>query len=124
MNIKMRTLTIIAVGMLLAANIAAEDDVAGVGAKSCGQVLKAKKESDMLALLSYSWAQGFMSALNLKHFGSEGVVNLSDRAAHEIWLENFCKENPLSKYLVAVGVLWNELREQQGLEPESLLPPQ
>ncbi len=58
---------------------------------------------------------GFLSGINL---GGKGIdVDLSDYAGQNKWLENYCEENPLERYYIAIIRLWEELRQQQGLEP-------
>jgi len=47
----------------------------------------------------------------------ESATELSDSAEMEIWIKNYCEENPLDQYLMAVTRLWAELRAKQGLDP-------
>ena len=121
MNTKVRYLTIIAVGMLLAPNTAVSDKAAvvGPGARSCGQII-ASMEADKIGRAAYFfWAQGFLSGLNFEYGPDfEFSTDLSDYDALMLWLENYCKENPLDIYARAVSKLWHELRARQGLEPD------
>lgn len=116
MNIKNRYLAAIAVGILLAANtVAAAGNLAsivGAGTASCGEVL-----SSSIEISYFIWAQGHLSAMNL-FLTTVEETNLSDHDGQQIWLKNYCEENPLEKYVQAVWSLWIELRITQGLEPD------
>ena len=126
MNIKMRYLTIIAVGMLLAPNSAASDEMAvvGPGALSCGKII-ASMEADKIGRAAYFfWAQGFLSGLNFEYSPDfEFSTDLSDHDALMLWLENYCKENPLDRYYIAIEYLWVELRFRQGLDTDTRFKP-
>ena len=128
MNIKMRYLAAIAAGVLLAASTVAADEnklaLMGVGWQSCGKYLTTTKDDvsfdDVAFDFAYtSWTQGFLSGLNYDFILRSGTTtDLSDHQAQKIWIENYCKEYPLEKYLVAVVTLWVALRHQQGLESD------
>ena len=130
MNIKMRYLALIAAGMLIAANTAIADKsiMIGTGNSDCEKLIElraeseSKEEANIYAAIKFSWAQGFLSALNMEHYGTDDMVDLSDHAGLQDWLDKFCEENPKSKYFFASVRLWNELRKQQGLKPDSPLP--
>ena len=137
MNIKMRCLTIIAVGMLMTASTAAADEkfyMAGAGSFSCGKFIADKEDDEALRVVYFSWAQGFLSGLNMKYFlgkesdtvlaaYTESATDLSDYDALQFWMENYCEENPLDLYVVATIKLWRELRVRQGLERDSRFKP-
>ena len=119
MNIKMRCLTIIAVGMLMTASTAASDKIAacaGYCGTSCGKIIS--DDTGRLENRAFIWALGYLSGLNQ----SEGIdgeeTNLADNDGMKIWLKNYCEENALDKYFVAVTALWVELRKKQGLKPD------
>ena len=121
MNIKVRYLTIIAVGMLLAPNSAASDEMAfvGAGTLSCGKFITNTEDDKTYRASYFFWAQGFLSGLNFEYAPYfEFSTDLSDYAAMKMWIENYCKENPLDKYYIATAYLWAELRARQGLEPD------
>jgi len=121
MNITIHHLLLVAAGMLVTMeNVMATDDkavMAGAGSTSCGQYLEFKQEGEMFGNAYFSWAQGFMSAVNLNFLGEGNKTDLSDTAGQEKWLENYCNENPLEIYSTAVVMLWTALRSMQGLEP-------
>jgi len=121
MNITVQHLLLVAAGMLVTMeNVMAADDktvMTGAGSTSCGQYLEFKQEGEMFGNAYFSWAQGFMSAVNLNFLSEGNTTDLSDIAGQEKWLENYCNENPLETYSAAVVRLWNVLRSMQGLEP-------
>ncbi len=118
MNIKMRYLTIIAIGILLAANPAVSDDVAGVGTHSCGQfIADIEAGGQILTSLYFSWVQGFLTGLNTKYLlCQEFHTDLSDPPAIQLWLKNYCEENPLENYMTATAKLWAALRSKQKIQ--------
>ena len=124
MNIKMRYLIIIVVGMLIAVNSVSADEsktvVKGVGLNSCGKFLANTQDDYTFEFAYISWAHGFMSGLNYDFImdSAETAADLSDTAAQQISIENYCKENPLQLYAAAIFNLWDELRDTQGLEPD------
>jgi len=124
MNIKVRYLAAIAAGMLMATHtvVAAEQEIVGRGAASCGQFIF---DDDSLNRTHFiSWAQGYLTGLNVKYYRDKlilgaGTTDLQDTTGQEVWLENYCLEYPLDLYFTAVNYLWVALREQQGLERDS-----
>lgn len=126
MNIKMPYLAVIAAGMLITVTASAQDEdklsLVGAGWTSCGEFLEHSEKAEEMTFLYTSWMQGFLSALNLKHVDSDNATDLSDRAAQSAWIENFCREQPLQKYFLAVTMLWHQLRIMQGLDPDSPVP--
>ena len=117
----MRWMVAIAAGMLMASHtvVAAEKTsaIVGPGSFSCGKSL-ADDELGVTTGYFFFWAQGYLTGLNIDFFGEEtpDFTDLEDTAGQKLWLENYCRENPLELYMVTVTKLWITLREQQGLE--------
>jgi len=129
MNIKMRYLAAITAGMLMVTNTAASDDeiyLAGAGGASCGKFIADKEDDKIFRDLYFFWAQGFLSGLNFRLLlnDTESAVEFSDYEAHKLWIENYCEENPLDIYALAVAKLWPEIRAKQGLDPDPLINPE
>lgn len=121
MNIKMRYLAAIAAGMLIVANTAAPDErptiVVGVNASSCHKFIADTQRSELTGVIYFSWAQGFLSGLNLKYFQSwESATDISNFKALQPWIKNYCEENPLDDYVEAISELWHYLRARQVLK--------
>ncbi len=117
----MRCLAAITAGMLMVANTATSDDklvVAGVGANSCGKfIADIEAGHQILTSLYFSWVQGFLTGLNTKYLlCPESATELSDHDALMLWIKNYCEENPLDQYLMAVTKLWAELRVKQKIQ--------
>ena len=127
MKIKIRYLAVIAAGSLLVSNIAASSEMqalAGIGAFSCGKFIADTEDSEMMRSLYFFWAQGFLSGLNFKHFhNAQFATNLSGSDALKLWIENYCKDDPLDYYSTAVVKLWHELRRRQGLDEDTVFIP-
>ncbi len=126
MTFKKQFLTIIVIGMLMAANPTASDEsaiiLAGVGAVSCKKFIADTENDESFRTAYFFWAQGFLSGLNYKYFLNwASATNLSDYAAMKIWIANHCKESPLDSYGVATEKLWHDLRARQQLEPDRRL---
>ena len=113
--------------MLMTAGTAAADEkhyVAGVGNFSCGKFIANMELDKIFHDLYFFWAQGFLSGLNFKYFlNQESATDLADHDALQLWLENYCDENPLDQYSAAAMQLWHELRVRQGLDPDQLYVP-
>ena len=121
MNINKQLLVLVTAGMVLAmhTDVGAKLAVAGAGAASCGKFIAVNDESSRR--LFFMWAQGFLTGLNMQHIFEQsnlGSTDLQDHNGQKLWLENFCRENPLESYWIAVTTLWQTLREKQGLDPD------
>ena len=86
--------------------------VYGVGQTSCGRFIAAREEKDETALAVFTaWMEGFMTALTLfderRHPGD--FAGGKDELSLLLWLENYCRANPLNDYFQAVTSLTNEL---------------
>ena len=97
--------------MLLASSWAAE--IRGAGATSCGRWVEVRKTNDHYSQLN--WVLGFISAYNhYVHKGSEpnGVFGEADHNALAVWLDNYCRTNPLSTLYKGAYELVAELRSR------------
>ncbi|MCH8867836.1 MAG: hypothetical protein IID58_13430 [Proteobacteria bacterium] len=123
MKTKMRYLAAIAAGFLMVSNIAALDEkhvIAGGGSISCGKFIADTKDDEFMSDFYFSWVQGFLSGLNFKYLEStEITTDLSDHEALQLWIKNYCNDNPLDLYYIAAGKLWVELRHRQGLSQDT-----
>lgn len=121
MKIKIRYLAAIAAGMLMISGTTAAQTVAGAGAHSCGKFLDdVEAGGEVMNLIYFAWIQGFLTGLNTKYLPSqEFATNISDRAGMELWIKNYCEDNPLDQFTMAGAQLWAELRVKQGLRPST-----
>jgi hypothetical protein len=91
---------------------------AGVGLNACRDMLSVIGNNEGQAQFTFrSWSQGFMSALNRSRYSNGlGIVNISDSEGQWLWLQNYCRDNPLESFLNASYTLFEELRTKQGIE--------
>jgi hypothetical protein len=98
--------------------------VLGEGTFNCGEYLqiiegerKARPpmpESDAiytrLYLVYVIWLDGFLSGYNAGDTASRHVAHSATRAAKMIWVENWCRANPLADFAGAAFALRDELK--------------
>lgn len=87
----------------------------GEGNASCGKYVESKND-EIQRYIYLVWLNGYLTAFNqyqsnkLKIFnGSHDVKRGLDLEALMLWLENYCRENPLDPYLKAIMMLRDEL---------------
>ncbi len=73
----------------------------GPGAISCGKYFF---ENSQTKLAFFSWAQGYMTGL-LWAMEKSSVLIDKDPEALRLWIDNYCKANPLKSYHEAVKAL-------------------
>jgi hypothetical protein len=85
---------------------AAEGRKYGYGAETCGHYVSAREgfrqgsAKDRFEVLMYlSWLDGFATAMSAKQ--SKDVFKGKDFDAIAVWLETYCRENPLDSFLIA-----------------------
>ena len=85
----------------------------GPGMQSCGEFSRLYSTNPTVAEdLFFTWAQGFMSALNLSFVSTRGAYRLIDPdgvASYKLRLRTYCDANPPSQYVQAVMDLYNSL---------------
>lgn len=91
---------------------AAQFALSGAGTTSCGSYAAASKKEN-LAALHVSWAQGFLSGMNLAYARSSGkdLVLLPDSDTIQLYLDKYCRNNPLKSPLDGASNLFDELRK-------------
>jgi hypothetical protein len=87
----------------------------GVGMHSCAEFAKLYASNPSMAEdIYFTWAQGFMSGLNMASAVQNGVDrNLggtsADMSAQKVRIRSFCDSHPLAQYGLAVIDLYNSL---------------
>ena len=81
-----------------------------VGPISCGKFIENLKTGGSPYML---WVAGYLTAYNALVPDTFDVLGNSDMASVKLWLENYCKANPLEKLPTAMEVLINELRPKR-----------
>ena len=100
-----------AVMMLVATPVQAVDGAGKhttLGARSCGQWLEAAKEDGLLRVVLKSWVSGYVTAVNTWIEGKNDWLEGIDIPSAMLWIDKYCKENPLSN---GSDAMWYLLRE-------------
>jgi hypothetical protein len=87
----------------------------GAGVRSCAYFLDNYKNDPALTEpLYFSWAQGYMSGLNVARLDDRaGVFQPMSMDEQRSYIRNFCNANPTKKYLYAVLDLYKTLHQRK-----------
>ena len=102
--------SLLLLGLVLVAPAFAEEGGAtiyGAGAVSCGQWQK-----DLaIRVQAEAWIDGFLSGYNLASTGPDFLADTpnDNGASFSIWIDNYCRSNPIDRLTTAVFALKNEL---------------
>jgi len=82
----------------------------GVGAQTCGQFANLYRRAPNAVETTYfSWAQGYMSGINMMRVGTDGasqnMASISVEAQQRM-LREYCNERPLADFIEAVNHLY------------------
>jgi hypothetical protein len=95
-------------------------ELAGVGLKTCGQFAQDYRNNpDIAEALYFTWAQGFLSGVNMLAKGKGSVTrDLASISVEEqkSWMRHYCNEHPLERYYTGALNLSGKL---QQLPPEA-----
>lgn len=83
----------------------------GPGTPSCGEWVKERKEGHAYA--KEAWLMGYLSGIAAAH-----ATDYLKGANHEsiyLWVDNYCRDNPLDLYHNGVQNLLSELKKRKGL---------
>lgn len=86
--------------------------IRGIGAKdgSCGEYVRAEKEDRRWY---ESWSMGYISGINRAKHGKADYSNEVAPQGLVQWIENYCKQNPLSSFSSAVDAMLEELGKKK-----------
>ena len=108
-------------GPLVAAAEEAAGPLRGVGASTCDEfMLRMRDSRDLWEFIYFSWAQGYLSGMNVaagEGGGTRAVDQFADDFPVETQIEalrNFCVDNPEALYATAVA----DLQRRLPLPPE------
>ncbi len=105
------------------------NDTFGAGLHTCAVFANAYREETTMGIFYFSWAQGYMSGLNLGLMGAARLQGLQGGAAAQVatdlglmsfdgqerHIRHYCDRHPLNDYMDAVLNLFNTMRGKQGL---------
>jgi len=83
----------------------------GVGVNSCAEYFSARESKNQGMIYQYrAWMDGYFSATSMwkPDFNDENITS-QKRVALLMWLDNYCRENPLKSFVVAIQALEQEL---------------
>jgi hypothetical protein len=108
--------TIIVMVLLLTTSVANAQTITGLirgfGLTTCGQFAQHYQQSTDVETYFFSWAQGYMSAMNVAtSTETHRFHNLSARSVdeEEASIRLYCNSHPLANYLDAVLALYDSL---------------
>ena len=86
----------------------------GVGALKDGSCGKYVREGDIDTRGVYAhWLMGYISGINKEKRGKPDYSNGADAEGLIQWIENYCKENPLSSFSSAADAMLDELNKKK-----------
>ena len=85
--------------------------LAGIGMISCGKYL-AQRSDHTFRLMTISWAQGFLSGMNMADYttSKRPFVLLPDDESITAYIDEFCRKYPLESPAMGATRLYNEIR--------------
>ena len=89
----------------------------GRGGATCSYFLQESSSNPTWEFVYYSWAEGYLSAINVRNTASNTDINLSVsslQGSQQIdFLKDYCKKNLDQNFVLAVMNLYDELRLRQ-----------
>jgi hypothetical protein len=82
------------------------------GTPSCGDWVSATQENQSSIRVDRSWLLGFLSGLAV---GQKKDFIRTDNKSMFLWVDNYCRSNPLNNLADAGDSLANELKKRNGL---------
>lgn len=92
--------------------VPAKVDVNIRGSRSCGD-WASSEQSSMNKVVSVTWLVGYLSGLAWE--SNKDFLRGTDNPSIELWMDNYCKANPLKHISDGANELAAELIRQKGL---------
>lgn len=107
-----KTMSVLLAGLMLigVANTARAITVRGIS--SCGEWVS--HNNDQVKWRAQTWLLGFLSGLAAGT--KKDVLDSTDNESVYLWMDNYCKANPLKGTHDGAGYLYLELMEQKGIK--------
>ena len=108
--------------VLFSSTVSAQSEsggIVGAGALSCEQMLShlSEVQTEAAEVVYQAWVHGYLSGLNILQFYMErNNANVVDGGGNWLWVQNYCRNNPLEDVAQATIELFNELKSRQGIE--------
>ncbi|WP_445215759.1 hypothetical protein ACKWRH_25420 [Bradyrhizobium sp. Pa8] len=85
--------------------------VQGPGATSCAEFAKMYQADPSIEMIFFTWAQGYMSAINMSVLASDRLARelAGEAADQKRAFRSYCANNPLKNYMDGVLDLYGKL---------------
>ena len=80
-----------------------------IGSLSCGDYIKDKRAGGCPFVAYRAWVGGYATACNMRTPDTANILGSTDVESVMLWLENYCRANPLNGIADGMGVLTIEL---------------
>src|SRR5262245_52544462 len=80
----------------------------GYGGSSCGKFVEARNNEHSKVAYA-TWVTGYMTAVNQERANTFSIAGNTDLDGLMLWIENYCKDNPLILFSNAVAKLVLEI---------------
>lgn len=114
----MKHITIILIMLLLSAPAFAYDSdgsfhIYSLGNSSCGEVVEEYQKDSWGKLNNSIWVGGYLTAIN-QHVnnGIGDIAKGADPSARDLWIYNYCQDNPLDNLKDAAYSLYRALQKK------------
>jgi len=87
--------------------------ILGNGTVSCGGFIQRRDEYAFFT----TWVEGYLTAVNMRTSDTINILRNTDIHGAMLWLENYCKNNPLENFNKAVYYLVEELYQYRLTKP-------
>lgn len=99
--------------ILLTLNVSHAKELAIMGNRSCGFWVKHRAEGGWPTLVEENWLFGFLSGLATGT--DKDILQSTDAESITLWMDNYCKANPLSSISAGAQAMFAELVNRKHL---------
>lgn len=85
------------------------------GAPSCSSWIKQKETASWESAADNTWLLGFISGY-AQYSNTNVLKRINDLSSLYLWVNNYCRTNPLNKVNDAGDALFKELKKKNGLK--------
>lgn len=85
-----------------------------IGTPSCGNWVKEGINNSAMGGAYFYWLSGYLSGMAVAT--NKDILRDADTASIVLWMDNYCKENPLRHVDYAANELFTELKRSKGIK--------